>query len=241
MKKILEFTDRIEKTAKRKEQLSKLSSGGVDDELDALYLEAIEAKLGLLEDYWSSLFLFGNWDMMDIWWWMIRERWSAAGCELPPLFALLWPGLKRPYPIIRGPYWQILAVPCRSPYRQLGCYWLSIGVLLQPCDSCWSCYRFPWWCLPVGVSFPAVLVAGMLVTDCGNSIVRSLHWNCSRNHCCHSNACPALSEELCFIRELHYRLVSFAEGWQRRYLYLLGMMIRGRRWKVGGGCYSCSG
>lgn len=41
MKKILEFTDRIEKTAKRKEQLSKISSGGVDDELDALYLEAI--------------------------------------------------------------------------------------------------------------------------------------------------------------------------------------------------------
>lgn len=51
MKKILEFTDRIEKTAKRKEQLSKIGSGGVDDELDALYLEAIEAKLGLLEDY----------------------------------------------------------------------------------------------------------------------------------------------------------------------------------------------
>lgn len=55
MKKILEFTDRIEKTAKRKEQLNKIGSGGVDDELDALYLEAIEAKLGLLDDYWSFL------------------------------------------------------------------------------------------------------------------------------------------------------------------------------------------
>jgi hypothetical protein len=51
MKRILEFTDKIEKTAKRKEELHKISSNLVDDELDALYLEAIEAKLGLLEDY----------------------------------------------------------------------------------------------------------------------------------------------------------------------------------------------
>ena len=50
-KKILQFTDKIQNAAKRKEQLQKIGGNKVDDELDALYLQAIEAKLGLLEDY----------------------------------------------------------------------------------------------------------------------------------------------------------------------------------------------
>lgn len=48
-KRIMEFTDRLEKKAKRREQLDQ-SSTGVDGQLDGLYLEAIEAKLNLLED-----------------------------------------------------------------------------------------------------------------------------------------------------------------------------------------------
>jgi hypothetical protein len=50
-RKILEFTERLEQKAKRREELEKLGvSGAVDEELDMLYLQAIEAKLNLLDD-----------------------------------------------------------------------------------------------------------------------------------------------------------------------------------------------
>lgn len=50
-KKILEFTERLEQKAKRREELERVGvSGAVDEELDMLYLQAIEAKLNLLDD-----------------------------------------------------------------------------------------------------------------------------------------------------------------------------------------------
>lgn len=51
--------------AKRKEELERIGSNIVDGELDALYLQAIEAKLGLLEDYW--LILYGFYWMVIKW------------------------------------------------------------------------------------------------------------------------------------------------------------------------------
>ena len=45
----MEFSERMEKKAKRREQVDR-SATGMDDQLDGLYLEAIEAKLNLLEE-----------------------------------------------------------------------------------------------------------------------------------------------------------------------------------------------
>ena len=47
-KQILDFTSRIEMKAKRREEVEKIG-GGVSEELDSLYLQAIEAKLSLLD------------------------------------------------------------------------------------------------------------------------------------------------------------------------------------------------
>lgn len=48
-KKIIEFASRLELKAKRKEEISRME-GSVSEELDSLYLQAIEAKLSLLND-----------------------------------------------------------------------------------------------------------------------------------------------------------------------------------------------
>ena len=58
MKKIIEFTENIEKKAKMKELNVAYGQGIADSELDALYLQAIEAKLGLLEKYWQIYWIF---------------------------------------------------------------------------------------------------------------------------------------------------------------------------------------
>ncbi len=48
--RVRQFTERLEQQARRREQLGRVGDAAVDDELDALYLEAIEAKLSLLDD-----------------------------------------------------------------------------------------------------------------------------------------------------------------------------------------------
>ena len=45
---ILDFAERIEQKAKRREEVEKMG-GGASEELDSLYLQAIEAKLSLLD------------------------------------------------------------------------------------------------------------------------------------------------------------------------------------------------
>ena len=44
----MEYAEKLEGKAKRKEQLDKVNKNVIDEDLDRLYMDAIEAKLSLL-------------------------------------------------------------------------------------------------------------------------------------------------------------------------------------------------